>query len=249
MSQAKSFATRIGSLIQHQEHRGLLGQLACTALAHRASCVGALSATCRSYGSSAGGEDARRQLLRKHLLVDTMELESDFEDAGMQRADASRLARKITELIIENKLKMEEAFVKQATLEKVILEQTAKIQGFKTELQKAQDMHHAAMDKDLEQQQSYLDKMKAEVRHEIDKLTASQRLDMNLEKGRMRDELMVIRDKTTDLQIKVDREINELKSSVEKAKNDTIKSVITILGTFSAIAFTISRFIQMSGGG
>ncbi len=27
-----------------------------------------------------------------------------------------------------------------------------------------------------------------------------------------------------------------------------IKSVITILGTFSAIAFTISRFAQMSGG-
>lgn len=28
-----------------------------------------------------------------------------------------------------------------------------------------------------------------------------------------------------------------------------IKSVITILGTFSAIAFTISRFLQMGSGG
>ncbi len=84
------------------------------------------------------------------------------------------------------------------------------------------------------------------------------------------------------------QDINELKSAVEKAKNDTvsdwcshgalvcvpsqfrtvaeepcmtdlsctcvcvclcsqIKSVITILGTFSAIAFTISRFVQMAG--
>ena len=66
---------------------------------------------------------------------------------------------------------------------------------------------------------------------------------------RMRDDLQSMRDKTTDLEIKVDRDINELKSSVEKAKNDTIKSVITILGTFSAIAFTISRFIQMGAGG
>ena len=39
------------------------------------------------------------------------------------------------------------------------------------------------MHKDLERQQSFLDKMRAEVKHEIDKLTASQRLDLNLEKG------------------------------------------------------------------
>jgi hypothetical protein len=38
----------------------------------------------------------------------------------------------------------------------------------------------------------------------------------------------------------VDHDINDVKSSVEKAKNDTIKSVILILGTFSTVAFTIS---------
>ena len=44
-------------------------------------------------------------------------------------------------------------------------------------------MQCANMNKDLERQQSFLDKMRAEVKHEIDKLTASQRLDLNLEKG------------------------------------------------------------------
>ena len=44
-------------------------------------------------------------------------------------------------------------------------------------------MQNANMHKDLERQQSFLDKMRAEVKHEIDKLTASQRLDLNLEKG------------------------------------------------------------------
>ncbi len=38
--------------------------------------------------------------------------------------------------------------------------------------------------------------------YEIDKLTASQRLDLNLEKGRMRDELQSLRDKTNELEIK-----------------------------------------------
>jgi hypothetical protein len=39
--------------------------------------------------------------------------------------------------------------------------------------------------------------------YEIDKLTASQRLDLNLEKGRMRDELQMLRDKSNELEIKV----------------------------------------------
>ena len=38
--------------------------------------------------------------------------------------------------------------------------------------------------------------------YEIDKLTASQRLDLNLEKGRMRDELQMLRDKSNELEIK-----------------------------------------------
>lgn len=40
-------------------------------------------------------------------------------------------------------------------------------------------------------------------RYEVDKLTASQRLDLNLEKGRMRDELQALRDKSNEMEIKV----------------------------------------------
>lgn len=65
----------------------------------------------------------------------------------------------------------------------VSLEQDARINSFKAELIQKQDMHLATLQKDLDRQQNYLDKMRSEVRHEIDKLTASQRLDLNLEKG------------------------------------------------------------------
>lgn len=64
-----------------------------------------------------------------------------------------------------------------------MLEQEARLGGFKAELIQKQDMHLATLQKDLDRQQNYLDKMRSEVRHEIDKLTASQRLDLNLEKG------------------------------------------------------------------
>ncbi|GLI62367.1 hypothetical protein VaNZ11_004986 [Volvox africanus] len=247
--------SRLKSLIRLTEHlaqcHGHIEQLAVTsarlASLHVNHCTHNSLQLRRSYGSTL--EETHKHMVSNNLLVDTLELTKSFERSGLPRDVAEQLAQKITALIIQNKLKMEDTFVKQVVLEKTILEQASTIQGFKNEMQKAQDMHQANVNKDIERQQSYLDKMKAEVRHEMDKLSASQRLDMNLEKGRMRDDLQGIRDKTTELQIKVDRDINELKSSVEKAKNDTIKSVITILGTFSAIAFTISRFVQMGAGG
>ena len=46
----------------------------------------------------------------------------------------------------------------------IILEQEARIEGFKTELGKSQDVQLSTVNKDLERQQNFLDKMRAEVR-------------------------------------------------------------------------------------
>ena len=48
-------------------------------------------------------------------------------------------------------------------------------------------------------------KLAAGCRYEVDKLSSSQRLDLNLEKGRMRDELQALRDKSNEMEIKMDR--------------------------------------------
>ena len=45
-----------------------------------------------------------------------------------------------------------------------MLQQTSHIDSFKAELLQKQDMHLATLHKDLERQQNYLDKMRAEIR-------------------------------------------------------------------------------------
>ena len=61
----------------------------------------------------------------------------------------------------------------------------------------------------------------------------------------MRDELQQLQNKSMELEIKLDRDVNDLRAAVEKAKTDIIKSVIAIIGTISAITFTISRVMTM----
>eukprot|EP00887_Chlorella_sp_A99_P003906 scaffold11.g3906.t1 len=75
------------------------------------------------------------------------------------------------------------------TMDMTVLEQEARIAGFRAEVLKSQELQVATFTRDTERLQSNLEKVRSEIRYEIDKLTASQRLDLNLEKGRMRDEL------------------------------------------------------------
>ena len=182
-----------------------------------------------------------------------------------------------------------------------MLEQEARIAGFKSEVQKSQELHHSSLTRDTERLQTMLDKVKAEIRqaalclyksyaqaatalfaidmqqmllcclpslwsrsrcclsltlsalllkccmyrrYEIDKLTASQRLDLNLEKGRMRDELQALRDKANELEIKMDKETNSLKAAVEQTKNETIKYCLGMMLAFTTAGLGAARLVS-----
>eukprot|EP00775_Hariotina_reticulata_P002449 gene2449-2752_t len=188
--------------------------------------------------------NSAKEAIERTIVVDTLAQAKKFESLGFSREQAEQLSQYLTEQIVLDRLRLSERFSTKVDLEKAALEQDARINSFKAELIQKQDMHLATLQKDLDRQTNYLDKMRSETRHEIDKLTASQRLDLNLEKGRMRDDLQQMRDKTVDLEIKMDREVNDIRAGVEKAKNDIIKSTIAIMGTFSAIALTITRLMS-----
>eukprot|EP00210_Caulerpa_lentillifera_P002571 g2466.t1 len=168
----------------------------------------------------------------------------NLEKIGFPREQAEHLTNQMTDLVENTREKMSLKFVLNESLEKALMEQEARILAFKSELQKAQDMHLSAVTKDTERLQGSLERMRTDVKHDIDKLTASQRLDLNLEKGRMRDELQTLRDKSVDLELKMDREINALKAGIEQTKNETIKYVVAILGTFVAAGIGIARMVS-----
>eukprot|EP00891_Asterochloris_glomerata_P009196 jgi/Astpho2/9196/Aster-07155 len=190
----------------------------------------------------------------KALLVDTLDMMRKFERLGMSRDQAESLTRSMTEIMCVNKEKIAEQFVSKASLEKLmssptplsqaVLEQEARIAGFKSEVQKSQELHHSSLTRDTERLQTMLDKVKAEIRYEIDKLTASQRLDLNLEKGRMRDELQALRDKANELEIKMDKETNSLKAAVEQTKNETIKYCLGMMLAFTTAGLGAARLVS-----
>lgn len=122
-----------------------------------------------------------------------------------------------------------ETFVSAAALDMSELRAASSISGFRAEVMKIQELQEVTSVREIERLQANLDKVKSEIRYEVDKLTASQRLDLNLEKGRMRDELQSLRDKSNELEIKVDKEVNSLKAAMEQSKNDTVKYMLGVV--------------------
>ena len=67
------------------------------------------------------------------------------------------------------------------------------------------------------------EKLRAELRYADEKVSTSQKLDLPLERGRIRDELQSRESKTAQMEIRLDREISSMKTTIEAAKSDVIK--------------------------
>ncbi|MQL98694.1 hypothetical protein Taro_031410 [Colocasia esculenta] len=106
-----------------------------------------------------------------------------------------------------------------------------------------QEYHFSMLQRETEKLKTDIEKMRSELRYEIDKVTAGQRLDLNLERGRTRDELAKQSAETSELTNKLDREIHELRAQLEAAKYDIIKYCIGTLVSISAVGLAVIRIL------
>lgn len=178
------------------------------------------------------------------IYVDTLDMMKRFERLGVTREQAEALTQTLTEMLCSQREKLVEECASKALLEKSELQSQASIAGFRAEVLKSQELQVASFTRDTERLQANLEKVRSEIRYEIDKLTAAQRLDLNLEKGRMRDELQALRDKTNELEIKVDKEVNSLKAAMEQSKNDTVKYVLGLMLALMTAGLGAARLVM-----
>ncbi|GJS48651.1 FMP32, mitochondrial-like protein [Tanacetum coccineum] len=185
----------------------------------------------------------RRSISSQHVnangmrvcLVDTLALVRSLEAQGIPSKQAEAITSAITEVLNDSLENVADSFVSKADMEKTVMLQEANLSKFKSEVQSSQEHHFSMLQRETEKLRTDIDKMRSELRYEIDKVTAGQRLDLNLERGRIRDELANQNAETTNLTNKLDREIHGLRAQLEAAKYDVIKYCIGTLISISAV--------------
>lgn len=178
------------------------------------------------------------------FLVDTLALVKRLEGQGVPLKQAEAITGAITEVLNDSLENVSRSLVSKEEMQRTEMQQEANLSKFKTEVQSSQGHHFSLLQHETEKLKNDIEKMRSELRYEIDKVTAGQRLDLNLERGRIREELTNQNAETNNLTNKLDREIHALRAQLEAAKYDVIKYCIGTLVSISAVGLAVLRILM-----
>ncbi|KAK6118442.1 hypothetical protein DH2020_047859 [Rehmannia glutinosa] len=183
---------------------------------------------------------------KSSIHVDTLSLARRLEARGVASKQTEAITGPVIEVLNDSLENVYYSFVSKAEMEKSEMTQASNLAKFSTEVKSSQEHNFSLLQHETEKIKSDMEKMRIELRYEMDKVTAGQRLDLNLEKGRFRDELNNQNQETTNLTNKLDREIQELRAQLEASKYEVIKYCIGTLASvsISAVGLAAIRFLM-----
>ncbi|CAK9257449.1 unnamed protein product [Sphagnum jensenii] len=181
---------------------------------------------------------------QRAFLVDTLALVRRLESQGLTPKQAEAITAVITEVLNDSLENVAQSFTSKTEMQRSEMMAEAALSKFKGEVQSSQEHHFATLQRETERLRTDIDKMRSELRYEIDKVTSGQRLDLNLERGRIREELATQSSETSNLTNKLDREIHTLKTQLEAAKYDVIKYCIGTIVSVTAVGLGLLRILM-----
>ncbi|KAL5706614.1 hypothetical protein ACHQM5_024759 [Ranunculus cassubicifolius] len=187
---------------------------------------------------------ARPNNEKRTFLVDNLAMVRKLEAQGVPSKQADAITTAITQVLNDSLDSVSHSFISRQDMQKIEMTQDANLGKFKSQVHSAQEQHFSSLQRETEKLQNDIEKMRSELRYEIDKVTAGQRLDLNLERGRIRDELANQNSETMNLSYKLDREIHAVRTQIEAAKYDVIKYCLGTLLSISAVGLATIRILM-----
>ena len=132
-------------------------------------------------------------------------------------------------------------FVVRSDLERELMQARAEVQALKVETKSQLRETAAASRHQTETLVGENDKLRADMKDNIERITQSQKLDLNLEKGRMREEYAKLESTSNATEARVDRELSAMKTQMEAAKTEIFRAGVGALVSLSALGLAALR--------
>lgn len=148
----------------------------------------------------------------------------------------------MAEVIDESIRTMTRNMVTKSEQEKALYTQKVDFGQLKTELQLMERNDLATLKAENDRLMADLEKLKQRLREEITRTQAGVRLDLNLEKGRLRDESGAQEIKIREAETRIETEISALRTSIQASKATTLQYLVTFVTGCSALLMAYLRF-------
>ncbi|KAK9722712.1 Protein fmp32, mitochondrial [Basidiobolus ranarum] len=174
---------------------------------------------------------------------DTNKFVTRLESEGFTRQQSEAILISLADVISESMQNLVDNMVTKAEQEKNIHTYKVDFAQLKSEIQMLEKNDFAVMKSDNERLLGEIEKLKHKLRDEIARTQAGVRLDLNLEKGRIRDEASVQEVKIKETDTKLESEISNLRTQMETIKFQILQYMIgTITGTGALILAYMRMF-------
>ena len=174
------------------------------------------------------------------VYVDTLAMVRALERAGMDARLAEATAREIASATKN----ATGPLASRAEFERLTVSLTAKVDAAEREMKSRQREAESSSRHSVDVVTVEIEKLRSELRFAHEKIATSQKLDLNLERGRLRDDLQRQDDKTGAMESRLDREISSMKTTIEAAKNDVIKYSIGAIMSMAAVGMSLMRLLM-----
>ncbi|TYJ57363.1 hypothetical protein B9479_001902 [Cryptococcus floricola] len=189
----------------------------------------------RSFGVS-----PRRSL--SHF--DTYLFVEKLEKNGMTRESAEGVMSVLAEVIEESIKGMEASLVSKAEQEKQRYTEKVDFARLKSELQLHEKNDLTLMKAENDRLMADVEKLKQRLREEVTRTQAGVRLDLNLEKGRIRDESSQQELKIKEVDTRIESEIAGLRTQIEQAKFSILQYLVGVATGSGALLLAYMRMMR-----
>jgi len=180
--------------------------------------------------------------LTREFHFDTHHFVQRLERDGLTRPQAEGVMTAMAEVIDESIKNMASNMVTKADQEKFQYTQKVDFAQLKSELQMMEKNDLAAMKAENDRLIMDIEKLRQRLREEISRTQAGVRLDLNLEKGRMREEQSGQELKIKEVDTRIETEIANLRTSIQASKATTLQYIVGIVTGAAALLMAYMRF-------
>ncbi|CED82213.1 Uncharacterized membrane protein [Phaffia rhodozyma] len=175
---------------------------------------------------------------------DTHAFVNRLEREGLPRTQAEGIMNALAEVIDESVTNMSAGMVSRSEQEKQSYTQNVDFSQLKSELQVLEKQDQNLMKGENERLMNEVEKLKQQLKEQITRTQAGVRLDLNLEKGRIRDEASLHELKIKEVDTRIESEIAGLRTQIQGAKFSILQYMVTVATGGGALLLAYMRFIR-----
>ncbi|KAJ7050503.1 mitochondrial protein [Mycena amicta] len=179
---------------------------------------------------------------RGEFHFDTHHFVQRLEREGLNRAQAEGIMAAMAEVIDESVRNMTSNMVTKAEQEKYQYTQQVDFAQTKSELKLIEKNETALIKAENDRLLTEIEKLKQRLKQEITRTQDGVRLDLNLEKGRLRQEASGQELKIKEVDTRIEQEIAGLRTAIQASKATTLQYLVGFVTGCSALLMAYLRF-------